>query len=184
MSAAAGPGGARPDWRERPGSGEYGAYHVRYLERVPHGDVLETLAREGAAFVRRLRALPADREEHRYAPGKWTVREIVGHCIDTERVFVQRALWFARGDPSPLPGFEQDDWARASNAGRRPLAELAEEHEAVRRSTLLLFRGLDGEAAARRGIADRVEFTVRAIAWILAGHELHHRAVLEQRYLA
>ena len=178
------PADALPEWAERPGPDEFGDDYGRYVRLVPDGDVLATLERAGAELVSRLRSVPAELERHRYAPGKWTVREVVGHCADTERVFALRALWFARGDTAALPGFEQGDWASASNADARSLAELLDEWRAVRQATVLLFRGLDAAAARRRGVANGVGFTVRAIPWILAGHEAHHRKVLEERYLA
>jgi uncharacterized damage-inducible protein DinB len=174
---------ARPDWTRRPGPGECATYYDRYIAQVADGDLLATLERDGRAFVERLRALPAERELHAYAPGKWTIRALAGHVIDTERVFALRALWFARAAPTQLPGFEENDWARASNADRRPLRELADELDAVRRATVLFLRGCDAEALDRRGIANERELTVRAAAWIIAGHAVHHRRILEERYL-
>ena len=173
----------RPDWSRRPAAEECNPYYLRYLQRLPDGDLLATLARDGASTMTLLRALPAGREEHRYQPGKWSVREVVGHVIDAERVFGYRALAFARADANPLPGFEEDDWARVSNAGERPLAELCAEWEAVRASTLTLLAGLDAAAVDRMGSASGWKVSVRALAWLIAGHGAHHRAVLEERYL-
>jgi uncharacterized damage-inducible protein DinB len=130
-----------------------------------------------------LASVPPEKEEHRYAPGKWSVREVVGHLIDSERTFAFRCLWMARAAPDPLPSFEQDAWARMSNAGSRPLAELAEEWAAVRRDLVLMLRSLDEEASARAGVASGRSFTVRSFPWIIAGHELHHRTGLERDYL-
>lgn len=172
-----------PDWTRRPAQDELGERTRGYVALVPDGDLLRTLEQSGRDFVARLRALPAERERHRYAPGKWTVREVVGHCIDAERVITLRTLWIARGAEAPQPGWEEEDWARASNAGERSLAELADEWETLRASTLQLLRSLDAVALDRRGVANRGSFTARGMAWVCAGHALHHRAILEERYL-
>jgi hypothetical protein len=140
----------RPDWRGRPAAEECNPYYLRYLARVPDGDLLETLTRAGAATMKLLRAIPREREEHRYEPGKWSVREVVGHAIDAERVFSYRALAFARADGNPLPGFEENEWAAVSNAGDRALAELCDDWAAVRASTVALLGGLDAPAAGSR----------------------------------
>jgi uncharacterized damage-inducible protein DinB len=173
----------RPDWSRRPGPDECAPYYDRYISQVADGDLLATLERDGRGLVERLRAIPPERELHAYAPDKWTVRALVGHVIDAERVFASRALWFARAAGTPLPGFEENDWARTSNADRRPLRELADELDAVRRSTVRLLAGCDDAAIERRGIANGLECTVRAAGWIIAGHAVHHRSVLEERYL-
>lgn len=176
-------GDRAPDWTRRPEPDEYAPYYETYLARIPAGDLLATLEREEARLLATIRAVPPDRETHAYAPGKWTIRELVGHVIDAERVFALRALWFARGADTPLPGFEENRWARTSNAAERALSLLGEELVAVRRASVALLRGLDGPALDRRGVANGVEFTVRAAAWIIAGHALHHRIVLEERYV-
>jgi uncharacterized damage-inducible protein DinB len=173
----------RPDWSRRPETGECAPYYDRYISQVRAGDLLATLEHDGRALVEQLRAIPEARETHAYAPDKWTIRGLVGHVIDTERVFTGRALWFARGAPTPLPGFEENDWARVSNADRRPLRELADELDAVRRSTVHFLRGCEAATLDRRGVANGLECTVRAAAWIIAGHALHHRRILEERYL-
>jgi hypothetical protein len=172
-----------PDWSRRPEAAEHNPYYARYLALVPDGDLLKTLAREGASTLALLRGVRPEREVHRYAPGKWSVREVVGHAIDAERVFGYRALAFARGDANPLPGFEEQEWAQVSNAHERPLAELCDEWERVRSSTVGLLRGLDSEALDRTGTASGWTVSVRALGWLIAGHAAHHRAVLEERYL-
>ena len=178
------PADAKPDWSRRPAAEEHAPYYRTYLTHVPDGDVLVTLDREAEHLLQTLRSVPPDRERHAYAAGKWTIRELVGHVIDAERVFAHRALWFARAASTSLPGFEENDWARTSNANDRPLAALGEELVAVRRASVALLRSLDAATLDRRGAANGVEFTVRAVAWILAGHAMHHRRVLEERYLA
>jgi hypothetical protein len=171
-------------WSARPDREECYEYYGRYIDQVPDGDIRTTLATQIEEFATLIRGIPADRESYRYAPGKWSIREVVGHVLDTERVFGLRALHFARRDRTPLPSFEQDDWARESNAGTRPLGDLLDELLTVRQGHVLFFRGLDDDAALRRGIASEREFTVRSVAWIIAGHERHHLRELRQRYAA
>lgn len=166
-----------------PAPAEYAPYYERYVSLVPEGDVVDTLDRQVADTLALLRGLSGEQGDHRYAPDKWTVKEVVGHMIDTERVFAFRALCFARGDAGPLPGFDQDVFAAHSDLSAVSLADLADELEHVRRSTVLLFRRLAPEAWARRGTASDAEVTVRALAHILAGHELYHVNILRSRYL-
>ena len=167
----------------RPASDEFDDYYGLYIGQVPEGDVFETLATEIEATGELVARIPPELETHRYEAGKWSVREVLGHMLDTERVFADRALWFARGSGESLPGMDQDRWAEASNAGERPLGELFAELAMTRMSNLAMFRSFDLETWSRRGTASGCEFTVRAIPFILAGHEIHHRRVLEERYL-
>lgn len=167
----------------RPGPGEYAPFYAGYVARVPDGDVLATLEAQLREAVSLLEGVPAGREGHRYAPGKWSVREVVGHVADAERIFAYRALRFARGDRTPLPGFEENGYVRAAGSDARPLAELTGELRTVRLATLSLFRGLPAEAWSRSGEASGAPVTVRALAWIAAGHAAHHLHVLRERYL-
>ena len=166
----------------RPEADEYAPDYERYVSQV-EGDVLETLERQGAQTLALLGGLSEDAAGSRYEPGKWSVKELVGHVIDGERVFAYRALRFARGDATPLPGFDQDPYVAAANSDARTLASLAEEFGHVRAATLALLRSLDPEAWARRGTANDAEVSVRALAYIIAGHEAHHVRVLRERYL-
>jgi len=168
----------------RPAPDEHDPYYSTYIDKVPDGDIVETLRSGGAEAVARLRAVPGELETFRYAPGKWSIREAVGHVVDVERMFSFRALHMARADPAPLPGMDQEVWSAASNAGERTLAALADELAAVRAATVALFGSLDEAAWSRRGVASGLEVSVRALAWIVAGHELHHRRILEERYQA
>jgi hypothetical protein len=145
-------------------------------------DVLTALEAEGRALQTQLAGVSPEREEYRYAPGKWTVREVLGHMIDTERVFQFRALWFARGDSSPLPGFDENRWAEVSGAGERPLASLLAEHAAVRGSSLALFAGLTEEEVNRAGTASGLQVTAGILPWIILGHDRHHRLLYRDRY--
>lgn len=167
----------------KPDPSEHDPYFSRYIQRVPDGDILEILATELETTSRLLGAVPAEREGYRYAPGKWSVREVLGHVIDAERMFQFRALCFARGDPAHLPNFDEGDYARASNADERPLTELLDEFGAVRRSGIALFRSFTPEMWTRSGRASSYEFSVRTFPYVIAGHEIHHRGVIEERYL-
>ncbi len=174
MSATASP---------RPDKSEYPTYAESYVARVPDGDIVAILGRQLADTLALIRGIPEARGDFRYAEGKWSVKEVFGHVIDTERVFAYRALRFARGDATPLAGFEQDDYVRNAGFAARRLADLAEEFSHVRRASVALFRGLDEPAWLRRGIANEKEVSVRALAYIIAGHERHHLNVLQSKYL-
>ena len=141
---------------------------------------LEGQLEESLAFFR---GISEEKSLHRYAPGKWSVKEVIGHLIDTERIFAYRALRFARNDQTPLAGFDENSYAANSGFGSRALADLAEEFECVRSSNIYLFKHLDDEAWSRRGVSNQNEISVRALAWITAGHELHHREIIRSRYL-
>jgi uncharacterized damage-inducible protein DinB len=167
----------------RPDANEYAPYYEKYVSLVPTGDITETLQTQSAETLALLRSVPEESASSRYEPGKWSVKEVVGHVIDTERIFAYRALRFARGDQTPLPGYEQDDYVRAANFDARTLAALADDFERVRAATLALLRSLDAEAWQRRGTANDNEVSVRALAHIIAGHELHHVGILRERYL-
>ena len=167
----------------RPAEDEYAPYYAGYVRLVPDGEILVLLRDQLAETEALLREFRGDRADHRYAPGKWSVKEMVGHMADTERIFAYRALRFARGDRTPLPGYEQDDFVRGGNFGARALPEIAGELRSVRMASITLFAGLSAEALQRRGPANNVEFSVRALAWIIAGHERHHARVLRERYL-
>lgn len=168
----------------RPEPSEYADYYDRYVSLVPDGNVLALLQSEHDRTASLLEGLTPEQASHRYAEGKWSVKEVVGHVIDAERTFGHRAHCFARRDPAPLPDFDQTDYAKSSNADARPLADLVDELQAVRRSNIALFRGLDDGMWSHRGIASECEFTVRALAYIIVGHEIHHRNVIEERYLS
>jgi hypothetical protein len=170
------------DFTARPGAGEYGDFHAGYIAAVPPGDIRETLVRESATAEAFYGAISEERAGHAYAPGKWTIREVVAHIADSERVFTYRALRFGRGDRTPLPGFDQDLWVPQCHAGTRPWADLLADFAAVRTASLHLFRSFAEADWARRGEASGVAVSVRAIAFVVAGHELHHRRILIERY--
>jgi DinB superfamily len=167
----------------RPDRTEYADYYHGYIALVPDGDICDTLARQQEEFLARLREIPEERGDHRYAAGKWTVKEVIGHLLDTERVLGYRALAFARGDRAALPGFDQDLYVAGGEFGGRSVADLAAEFDGLRSSHLVLFRSFSEEVWGRTGTAGGNEFTVRAVGWVMAGHVGHHVRVLEGRYL-
>lgn len=169
--------------QDRPAPGDCSPYFFQYIERLEEdADVLEALEEQTALVHGALGGLPEERWGYRYAPGKWSVREVLGHLIDCERVFVQRALWFARGGEGELPGFSEDSFVEAAGFDARPMGALLEEYDAQRAASLTFFGGLTDAQLARRGVANGSEIVVRAFPWILAGHELHHLDVLRERY--
>lgn len=169
----------------KPESNEYAAFYEKYVALIPpHADILSALEAQRLQMAQLLTACSERDGNFRYAPEKWSVKEVIGHLADCERIFTYRALRIARRDTTPLSGFEQDDYVRAAGSGRRPLQDLAEEFSLVRISTTALYRSLDEDAWMRRGAANKNEVTVRALAFITAGHELHHRRILEERYFA
>lgn len=168
---------------ERPAADEYAPYFATYVSRVPDGHIVTTLERQLGETLALVRAIPDSWGDHRYAPGKWSIREVLGHMIDTERVMAYRALRMARGDQTPLPGFDQDPWVKAAHFETRSIASLASEFEHVRWSTLDLLRPLDDEALLRRGTASGATLTPRALAYVIAGHERHHVTSLREQYL-
>jgi hypothetical protein len=167
----------------RPDSGEYTPYYDRYISLVPANDVLAALEDQRRQMLLLLCGRTEADGDLRYAPEKWSLKEVLGHISDTERIMSYRALRISRGDATPIEGYEQDDYVRNGPFAGRPLADLIEDYIAVRRATVSLFRNLDEPAWSRRGVANKNEVTVRALAYIIAGHELHHRRVLEEKYL-
>ncbi|HEX6940550.1 MAG TPA: DinB family protein [Longimicrobiales bacterium] len=170
------------DYDARPTPDEYDAYYASYIAIVPEGGVIARLERQVVETRRMLEAIPDALANHAYAPGKWTIKEVIGHIADSERIFAYRALRFARGDTTALAGYKPDPDALPAAVGARPLADILDELTAVRRATVALLRGLPSDAWTRRGIASGKEISVRALAWVIAGHELHHQKVLVERY--
>jgi DinB superfamily len=167
----------------RPDASEYASHYEGYVSKVPDGNLLEILEDQRQHTQELLAGLTEARGLHRYAPGKWSIKEVIGHVTDAERVFSYRALRFGRGDQTPLPGFDETVYAPAGKFDLRPLPALAADLNAVRLASIALFAGLDAEALARRGMASNHEVSVRALAFIIAGHERHHIGILRERYL-
>lgn len=167
----------------RPQPGEYAPYYGKYLTLVQSNDILAALEDQRRETLLLLSGRTETDGDLRYAPEKWSVKEVLGHINDTERIMSYRALRISRGDATPIEGFEQDDYVRNGPFAQRPLSDLIEDFIAVRRATVSLFRNLDQAAWTRRGTANKNEVTVRALAYIIAGHEAHHRKILEEKYL-
>jgi DinB superfamily len=165
---------------ERPDPSEHSEFHARYVNLTPEGDIVATLAAQLNPTLEFVRSLEIDPDVPT-APGKWSLKQILGHMIDTERVFSYRALSFARGDQNALPGMEQDDFQAHSGVGARSLEDLFMEFTFLRRANVLMFEGLPPEAWLRVGTASGARASVRALAHMLAGHELHHRHGLERQ---
>lgn len=168
---------------DRPDRSEYAPFYAGYVAQVPDGDLLRTLEEQDEQTVALLSAVPESRGGFAYAPGKWTLREVVGHVTDAERVFSYRALRIARGDTMSLHGFDEEAWVPAAGANSRTLADLLGELRVVRASTLALLRHLPPDAVGRVGTASDKPVSVRALAWIIAGHERHHLGIIRERYL-
>jgi hypothetical protein len=169
---------------QKPNEGEYAPYVIQYIRLLPDdGMVLEHMERNLEATRAFLVALPEERLLYRYADGKWTIKEIVQHLADDERIYAYRALRFARNDATELPGFDQDEYACSSRANERSLDELLIELATVRTATLSLYAGLGDETLTRAGVASGNVMSVRAIAYHIAGHELRHVNVIRERYL-
>lgn len=166
-----------------PDATEYAPYYGRYVSLVPKNDIVDLLEAQAVHAKDILSGISERDGNMRYAPGKWTIKQLFGHVIDTERIFAYRALRISRGDQTPIEGFEQDPYVQNGPFEACTLAGLTEEYTAVRRSTLFLFRHLKDEHWSRRGTASGNEVSVRALAYIIAGHELHHWNVLREKYL-
>ena len=167
----------------RPQSDEHLAYYGKYIEKVPDGDLVSLLREQVMDTVALLRDLSDAQGNAAYAPGKWSIKEVLGHVIDTERVMSYRALTFARAPGSELPGFDENAWTPAGNFNTRTIADLLEELEVVRATTTHFARHLGEETLTRRGRANGAEVSVRALLYIIAGHERHHVELLRDRYL-
>jgi uncharacterized damage-inducible protein DinB len=165
---------------------EAAEYYFTYIDQVrlaPGQDICDLLAAQADDVCGLFAGISEERSRHRYAPGKWSIRQVLSHVTDTERVFAFRALWFARGFDTPLPSFDQEPAIAAAGADERSWASHIDEFQAVRAATLHLFRNLPADAWTRRGVASGNPVSVRALAFITAGHVTHHVRILEKRYL-
>ena len=167
---------------KRPLEGDYAPFYAGYIKNVPD-DAIKAFGEQLYTTNVFFKSIPEDKIDYRYAEGKWSIKEIIGHLIDNERVMSYRALAISRNEKQSLPGFEQDDYVRESNYSKRDYSELVEELKRVRESNLLMFKNFSEEILDRRGVANNSEVTVRAILFIIAGHELHHINIIKERYL-
>lgn len=172
------------NWRARkPGADEHAPFFAQYVAEAEGKDLVTALEKQAAEVAALLKGIPEPKGTHRYAPDKWSIKEVVGHITDSERVFAYRLMRFARGDETALPGFDENVIAKNSEADARTLADLGEEFAAVRRATVALVRPMRDEQMARRGTSNGKTISARALAWIIAGHAQHHLKVLKERYL-
>jgi uncharacterized damage-inducible protein DinB len=168
----------------KPKDGEFPPYAIMYIGLLPgDGLLLEHLKENFSAIKKLILSLPEEKLLYRYAKDKWTIKEIIVHIIDDERIYAYRALRFARNDKTELPGFDQDDYVLSSRANQRSIENILEEYEAVRHATIALFNGLPEDSFLRMGTANNNKVTVRALAYHIAGHELHHMNIIKEKYL-
>src|SRR5262245_8359375 len=166
-----------------PDRDEAAEYYFTYIDQVPEGEIVRILASQQTETVALLRGISPERSLYRYEPGKWSIRELLNHVCDTERLFVFRAFWFARGFDAPLPSFDQNVAVAGADSDRRSWDSLIEEFQSVRAATLSFFGSLPDGGWSRRGIASGKPFTVNALAYLAAGHLIHHVRILRERYL-
>jgi hypothetical protein len=175
-------GGGQPAMLNKPGDNEYAPFYAGYISRVPEHDVLAVLEHQVGNLRKVASAVPVDHERYRYASGKWTIREVFSHLIDAERVFGYRAFCIARGERASLPAFDENDYVKESGANDQPLPRLVEEFAAVRAANLAALKRVSPEAWTRIGTANNHPISVRALAFIMAGHVRHHDHILRTRY--
>lgn len=167
----------------RPAKNEYPAYYQAYIDLIKGDNIIRSLEEQILTMQNILSEIPEEKENFTYAEGKWTMKEVIGHVIDTERIFAYRALRFARQDKTELPGFDENAYVPAGHFSKRTLYDLAHEFGRVRESNLIMLRNFDEKAWASSGIASGKEISVRAIAYIMAGHAVHHMNVIRSRYV-
>lgn len=168
----------------RPKGDEHNPYYSIYIDRLPDGDIVDTLERQLPRATEFLRSIPASKADHRYAEGKWSVKQIIGHLADSERVFQYRAMRFSRADATPVAGFDENLYVANSRFASASIADLIREFEHLRHASVLMLRALDEEGFGRSGVANNHAVTVRALAWVMAGHVDHHMEIIRTRYLA
>jgi hypothetical protein len=167
----------------RPNETEYAPYYKQYVDTVEGDDIIWFLEKQINEFIEFINTIPEEKKTYSYAAGKWTIAEVLGHINDTERIMAFRALWFARNEPTPLPGFEQDNFIKYSNFNNRTLRSFAVEWTHLRKSNNFLFGSLGEEALHRQGVSNNKKVSVLALLYIIAGHLNHHMAILQERYL-
>ena len=167
----------------RPKHNEYPSYYSQYINLVQDGDIIHILYEQMRSMTQFVNSFSEEVAAYRYAPDKWSVKEVVGHVMDTERVFSYRALCFARNDKTHLPAFDQDAYVKQANFGKRTLLDIADEYRSVRKGTICLYRSFEEGILNRVGTASDYSLALRSIPYILVGHEMHHRNVIETCYL-
>jgi len=167
----------------RPSKGDYGEYYQKYIDLVPGDDIFRVLVEQNVESQNVLNSFSESKGNHSYAEGKWTVKEVIGHMMDVERIFAYRALCIARGETNPLPSMDQDTYVKNGNFNKRQLFDLNYEYRLIRESNILLFGSFDKSVLHCRGIASGYEVTVLALMWMTVGHEKHHLNILMERYM-
>ncbi|MGE5681771.1 MAG: DinB family protein [Bacillota bacterium] len=169
---------------KRPGENEYSDYYKSYIALIPEGtNIIQALEKQLEEFTEFFSSIPEDKAGYRYAEGKWTIREVLGHLADSERIFTYRALRISRSDDTPLPGFEENDYVAQSNFNNQTMKDLLDHLRYIRMSTISLFKSMDETMAEKVGVANNHKISVRALAYITAGHAWHHIAIIKERYL-
>lgn len=169
--------------QKRPEANEYNLYYATYINLLPDGDIVHILEEQMKEINLLLKDISDSEGHFRYAPNKWSIKEVLGHIADTERIMAYRLLSIARGETAELPGYNDDMYVLRAAFDKQSMQNLIENLTVVRQSTVHLLKSLDGEAWLQRGVANNSEVTVRALAYIIAGHELHHRKIIKERYL-
>lgn len=162
---------------------DYSAFYQTYIDALGDVELMDIHQRQLQNFPEFIESLPDEKLNYAYDEGKWTVAEVLIHLIDSERVFQYRALRYARGDKTPLPGFEQNDYVPSSYADRRSKESITEEFKAVRKATIALFSNFDRQTLQMTGFANNAEMSVAALGFIISGHQRHHRNIIRERYL-
>ena len=168
---------------EKPKAEDAPKYYQNYLSLISENNLADALQNSMNNTLKFISSIPKEKEEHRYAEGKWTVKEVFGHIIDCERILAYRATRFSRKDSTDLPGFEQDNYAPNANTSQRTLAEMADEYKAVRQASIALFSYMTPDMLDFKGTANKTVVTARSIGWFIAGHDIHHCKVIKERYL-
>ena len=168
---------------QRPTESEYPEYYQPYVKLVPDGDIVQTLQENPLAVVNLFEGIPEEEALYRYASGKWSVKEVLGHIIDTERIMSYRLMRVARGDQTPLAGFNETDYVQAAQTNSLSIGAILKDFKATRNASITLIQNIPQEAWTNKGNANGMEITTRALAYIIAGHEMHHRKIVEERYL-
>ena len=168
----------------KPGNQEYAAYYQQYINKVSDNDLLKALEENKEQLVKLAGSVPADKADFRYAVGKWSIKEVLSHMSDTERIFAYRALRFARNDKAPLTGFDEEEYAPESNASGRTIGSITDELLKVREATIALFSSFSEPMFMRNGTANNNVISVSAIGFIITGHAIHHMDVISEKYLS
>ncbi|HKI78004.1 MAG TPA: DinB family protein [Ignavibacteriaceae bacterium] len=167
----------------RPSKNDYAVYYHKYIQELESDNILETLEKQLNENLELFNSIPEEKANTSYDVGKWSIKELLGHMVDTERIFAYRALCIARGEKQSLPGMEQDDYVKEAEFNKRSFKSLVDEYGLLRNSNLVLFYSFGEKELNKRGTANNSDVTVRAILFIIAGHELHHIKILKERYL-